>query len=54
MDREAWGATVHGVTRVQHNLGSKQQKGVLVKCCLEFRAKSNYYSCDYGTDSDMV
>ena len=54
MDREAWGATVHAAARVQHNLGSKQEKGGLVKCCLEFRAKSNYYSYHYGTNSDMV
>ena len=54
MDREAWGAIVHVAARVQHNLGSKQEKGGLVKCCLEFRAKSNYYSYHYGTNSDMV
>ena len=27
MDRGAWRATVHGVTRVKHNLVTKQQHG---------------------------
>ena len=26
MDREAWWATVHGVTKVRHNLVTKQQQ----------------------------
>jgi len=25
-DREAWRAAVHGVTRIGHNLGTKQQR----------------------------
>ena len=33
--REAWGATVHAAARVQHNLGSKQEKGGLDKVAEE-------------------
>ena len=28
MDRGAWGATVHGVAKVRHNLGTKQQSSL--------------------------
>ena len=30
MDREAWWATVHGVTKVRHNLVTKQQQKVII------------------------
>ena len=35
MDREAWQATVHGVTRVGHDLVTKPQPPVLSKCILD-------------------
>ena len=31
MDREAWWATVHGVTKVEHNLVTKQQQQDTIK-----------------------
>ena len=35
MDREAWQATVHGVTRVGHDLVTKPPPPVLSKCILD-------------------
>ena len=31
MEREAWWATVHGITKVGHNLATKQQQKYTVK-----------------------
>ena len=37
MDREAWKATVHGVTRVGHNLGTKPPPPIIIfNGCLIF------------------
>ena len=33
MDRGAWQATVHGVTRVRHNLVTKRQQKMGALCC---------------------
>ena len=35
MDRGAWQATVHGVTRVGHDLATKERKRVLSLTCLQ-------------------
>ena len=45
MDRRAWQATVHGVTRVKHNLATKQQKQLQPYLLLNDIFKGNKNLC---------